>query len=237
LQPSEHAPATSALLAKLVPEYFSPDFFAVVTGAIPVATALLNEKYDHIVYTGGSHGAKFVAAAASKTLTPYTLELGGKNPCVVDTTVSDDKLELFATRIMWGKFSNAGQICIGSDHVVIVGPPEREEKFIAFAKKAANAFSRGGEMAKIVNDAHFGRLQELLKGTKGQIVHGGDFDRNRSKIGMTIIQGVESDDALMSDEIFGPLLPVLRVDTLDQAIKLIKQTEIPLALYLFICHG
>jgi len=220
----------------LVPQYFAPEVFAVVTGAIPIATALLNEKYDHIVYTGGTSGAKFVAIAAAKTLTPYTLELGGKNPCVVDTTnVSDPKLELFAKRIMWGKFSNAGQICIGSDHVVIVGSPEQEEKFIAYAKKAAVAFSRGGGgMAKIVNEAHFGRLERLLAGTKGQIVHGGDLDRENSKIGLTIIKDVGLEDMLMSDEIFGPLLPILRVDTMDQAVDLIRQGEIPLALYLLI---
>lgn len=213
-------------------QYFAPEFFAVVTGAIPVATALLNEKYDHIVYTGGSYGAKFVALAAAKTLTPYTLELGGKSPCVVDTTVSDSKLELFAKRIMWGKFSNAGQVCVGSDHVVIVGSPEKEEKFIAYAKKAANAYSRGDDgMAKIVSDAHFGRLERLLNGTKGQIVHGGDLDRENSKIGLTIVKDVELEDTLMNDEIFGPLLPVLRVDTLDQAVSLVRQSATPLALY------
>lgn len=131
---------------------------------------------------------------------------------------------------MWGKFSNAGQICIGSDHVIIVGPPAQEEKFLAYAKKAANAFVRGGDLAKVVNEAHFGRLEGLLKGTKGQVVHGGDLDREGSKIGLTIVKGVEPGDALMSDEIFGPLLPVLRVDDMEQAIGLIRQSEIPLAL-------
>ena len=176
-----------------------------------------------------------MAAAAAKTLTPVTLELGGKNPCVVDTTVDDAKLEIFATRIIWGKFSNAGQICLGSDHVIVVGPPEREETFIALAKKAVNKFSRGN-MSKIVNEAHFDRLEGLLKGTKGQVVHGGDLDRQNSEIGITIIKGVQSDDSLMSDEIFGPLLPIIRVDMLDEAIKLIKKTEIPLALYVFLHH-
>lgn len=178
-----------------------------------------------------------MAAAAAKTLTPVTLELGGKNPCVIDTTVDDNKLEMFATRIMWGKFSNTGQICLGSDHVIIVGPPEREEAFIALAKKAANNFSRGGNMSKIVNEAHFDRLEGLLKGTKGQVVHGGDLDRQNSMIGITIIKGVQSDDSLMSDEIFGPLLAIMRVDTLDEAIKLIKKTEIPLALYVSLHHN
>ena len=207
-----------------------------MTGAIPAASALLNERYDHIIYTGGSHGAKFVAAAAAKNLTPYTLELGGKNPCIVDTSVSDIKLELFARRIMWGKFSNGGQVCIGSDHVILVGSPEREERFIAYAKKAANTFTNGetegNRMARVVNEAHFGRLEGLLKGTKGQIVHGGDLDREGNKIGLTIVSGVTKDDALMNDEIFGPLLPVLRVDTMEQAIELVRQSEIPLALYI-----
>lgn len=132
---------------------------------------------------------------------------------------------------MWGKFSNAGQICIGSDHVVVVGPPEREEKFIAYVKKTADTFSRGGTMSKIVNDAHFGRLEGLLSETKGQIVHGGELDREASTIGLTIVKDVDKDDRLMNDEIFGPLLPILRVDTLDQAVDLIKQNENPLALY------
>jgi aldehyde dehydrogenase (NAD+) len=220
-------------LQKLVAEYFSPEFFTVVTGAIPVASALLEQKYDHIVYTGGSYGGRIVAMAAAKTLTPYTLELGGKNPCVIDTRVSDATLELFAKRIMWGKFSNGGQICVGSDHVVIVGPPEQEEKFLAYAKKATNAFSKGNHMSRIINEAHFGRLESLLSGTNGQVVHGGVLDREELKIEITIVKNVEPADALMSDEIFGPLLPVLRVDTLDQAVNLIRQSETPLALYIF----
>ena len=146
--------------------------------------------------------------------------------------MNDRKLELYAHRIIWGKFSNAGQICVGSDHVVLVGTPEREEKFLAYAKKAANAFSRGGDLAKVVNEAHFARLESLLKGTKGQIVHGGDLDRQGLKIGLTIVRDVDREDTLMNDEIFGPLLPVLRVDTLEEAVGLIRQSEIPLALSL-----
>lgn len=135
---------------------------------------------------------------------------------------------------MWGKFSNAGQVCIGSDHIIIVGPPDREDLFLAYAKKAANAFTRGekaeNRMARVVNEAHFGRLEGLLKGTKGQIVHGGELDKEANRIGLTIVKGVTKDDSLMSDEIFGPLLPVLRVDTMEQAIALVRQSEIPLAL-------
>ena len=182
------------------------------------------------MYTGGSHGAHFVAAAAAKTLTPYSLELGGKNPCVVDASMPDSKLELFATRIMWGKFSNAGQFCVGSDHVIVVGTPEREERFIAYMKRASNEFARG-QMARIVNDAHFGRLEALLGGTKGQVVHAGDLDRERLSMGITIVKDVKADDTLMGDEIFGPLLPVIRVDTLDEATSFIRQNETPLALY------
>ena len=217
-------------MAKLSKATFDPAFFSVITGGIPVGQAALEQKFDHIVYTGGSAAARHVAIAAAKQLTPVTLELGGKSPCVVDTRANDTRLELFAKRIMWGKFSNAGQICIGSDHVIIVGPPEREEKFIAYAKKATNSFSRGGTMANIVNGAHFERLEGLLKGTKGQIVHGGDLNREDLKIGITIVKGVESDDTLMSDEIFGPLLPILRVNTIDDAVHLVRQRDIPLAL-------
>ena len=191
----------------------------------------MNEQYDHIVYTGGSHGAKFVASAAAKHLTPYTLELGGKNPCVVDTSVPDKKLELFANRIMWGKFSNAGQICIGSDHVIVVGSPAQEEKFLAYAKKAAIAMARGGSgMSRIINEAHFGRLSALLEATNGQVVHGGDVDKDELRVGLTIVRDVDREDALMGDEIFGPLLPVLRVNDMEEAITLIRQTETPLAL-------
>jgi len=132
---------------------------------------------------------------------------------------------------MWGKFSNAGQICIGSDHVICVGSQEEEERFIALAKKAANKFGQGGHMAKIVNDAHFGRLQGLLSGTTGQVVHGGDVNSEERKMGITIVKDVTLGDTLMNDEIFGPLLPVLRVDTKDQAVDLIKQTDPPLALF------
>jgi aldehyde dehydrogenase (NAD+) len=132
---------------------------------------------------------------------------------------------------MWGKFCNAGQICIGSDHLVLVGTPEQEEKFLSLAKKVATTFSRGGNIARIVNEAHFERLSGLLKNTKGQVIHGGELDKSELKIGITIVQGVTKDDSLMSDEIFGPLLPVLRVGTVDEAISLIRQSETPLAMY------
>jgi aldehyde dehydrogenase (NAD+) len=232
LKPSEHAPCSSALMAKLFPQVFDPGYFTIVTGGIPIASALLTQRYDHIVYTGGTGGAYFVTAAAAKHLTPYTLELGGKNPCIVDATVSDTKLELFAHRIMWAKFSNAGQVCIGSDHIIVIGPREREEKFLAYAKKAANSFQAQGDMGRIVNDVHFDRLEGLLKNTKGQVIHGGDMDRENLRMGITIISGVEKDDSLMSDEIFGPLLPVLRVDTLDEATSIIRDSEVPLTLYI-----
>jgi acyl-CoA reductase-like NAD-dependent aldehyde dehydrogenase len=230
LKPSEHAAASSALLAKLIPKYFSPEYITVVTGAIPVASTLLKERYDHIVYTGGTAAAHFVTAAAAKHLTPYTLELGGKNPCIVDASVPDSKLELFATRIMWGKFTNAGQICVGSDHIIVVGTPEREEKFLAYAKKAANKLQAGGDMGRIINESHFGRLEGLLRGSKGQVVHGGDLDRERLRMGITIVKDVEEGDTLMGDEIFGPLLPVLRFDTLDEATSFVRKTETPLTL-------
>jgi aldehyde dehydrogenase (NAD+) len=203
----------------------------VVTGAIPVATELLAQHWDHIVYTGGTAGAQFVTAAAAKTLTPYTLELGGKNPCVVDASVSDAKLEIYAQRIVWGKFSNAGQICIGSDHVITVGSPEEEERFLVLIKKAARKFTYGGDMSRIINQAHFDRLQGLLQRSKGQVVFGGDFDRETKRIGLTVVQGVEFNDSLMGDEIFGPILPMVRVDTLDAAVSLIKSRDHPLALY------
>jgi aldehyde dehydrogenase (NAD+) len=132
---------------------------------------------------------------------------------------------------MWGKFSNAGQFCIGSDHVIVVGSPERQERFLAYAKKAADRYAYGGTMARIVNEAHFERLRGLLDGTKGQIVHGGDFSKEELSVGLTIVSHVERDDVLMGDEIFGPLLPVLRVDTLQEGVDLIRETETPLALY------
>jgi len=219
------------VLAKIVSETFNPEYFSVVTGAIPVATALLNEKFDHIIYTGGLVGARHVALAAAKSLTPFTLELGGKNPCVVDCSAPPSKLEIYASRIMWGKFSNGGQFCVGSDHVILVGTPEQEEKFLALAKNAATTMTSGGDMARIVNDAHFGRLSDLLSATKGQLVHGGDLNADDRKIGLTIVKDVGPEDSLMSDEIFGPLLPVLRVASLDDAVKLIRQTDPPLALY------
>jgi aldehyde dehydrogenase (NAD+) len=132
---------------------------------------------------------------------------------------------------MWGKFSNAGQMCIGSDHVILVGTPEREERFLAYAKKAADRYAHGGTMARIVNEGHFERLKGLADGTKGQIVYGGDFSREELRVGITIVKDVERGDVLMGDEIFGPLLPVLRVDTLQEGVDLIRETETPLALY------
>ena len=199
-------------------------------GGIPVAAALLAEKYDHIVYTGGHVGARAVALAAAKNLTPVTLELGGKNPCVVDCTAPKDKLETYVNRIMWGKFCNAGQFCVGSDHVILVGTEQQENEFIALAKKAVSQMSAGGDMARIINDAHFGRLQGLLSATTGEIVHGGEANAKERTMDITIVRGVEPGDSLMGDEIFGPLLPILRTHSLDEAVKVIRQTDPPLAL-------
>ncbi|EJD01021.1 NAD-aldehyde dehydrogenase [Fomitiporia mediterranea MF3/22] len=233
IKPSESAPAVAALIAELVPKYLDPSLYAVVNGAVPEMTKLLALKWDHIMYTGGSKVARIVAAAAAIHLTPLTLELGGKNPVIVDPRFD---LALAAKRIAWGRFTNAGQICVCPDYVLI--PAEYQDKFVAELTKVLKSFYPDGALksnsfARIVTNAHFKRIKGLLDETKGEIVIGGQTVESEKFIAPTIVKNVSPEDALMSQEIFGPVLAIVPVKNVDKAIAFVNARDRPLSLYLF----
>ena len=231
LKPSELTPHVSAVLAKLVPEYLDRQAVRVVGGAVDETTALLRERWDHIFFTGGGTVGRVVMEAAAKHLTPVTLELGGKSPCIVDDDVD---METAARRIVWGKFLNAGQTCIAPDYLLV----NRQIKpaLLAAMQQAIHEFygedpAQSPDYGRIVNDRHFGRLSQLLQ--DGQLVTGGIVDPAQRYIAPTILDQVGLDTAVMQDEIFGPILPVLDYGDIGEAIALIKARPKPLALYLF----
>jgi aldehyde dehydrogenase (NAD+) len=235
LKPSELAPATSQVIAELVRATFDPAYIAVVEGDAAVSQALLAEKFDHIFFTGGTAIGKIVMKAAAEHLTPVTLELGGKSPCIVDRDVA---VKETARRIAWGKFINTGQTCIAPDYLLV----DRQIKPALLDALQAQVREFYGEdpaqspdYGRIINDRHFSRLQGLLESSRaqGQIVMGGQVNAADRYMAPTIIDGVTAEDPLMQEEIFGPLLPVLTYDTLEEAIAFVGDRPKPLALYVF----
>ena len=231
LKPSELTPHTSAALADLVPRYLDPDAVALVEGAVPETQALLAERFDHIFYTGGGRVGQVVLEAAARHLTPVTLELGGKSPCIVDETAN---VAVAARRIAWGKFLNAGQTCVAPDYVLV--HESREEELIEELGAAIREFygeqpKESKDFARIVNASHHERLSLLLK--EGDPVIGGESDPEQRYIAPTVLRNVPVDAGVMTDEIFGPILPVLPVADVDEAIRFASAREKPLALYIF----
>lgn len=231
LKPSELSPHCSALLAEIVPEYLDADAVAVVEGGADETTALLNQDWDHIFYTGGGAVGRIVAEAAAKRLTPITLELGGKSPCIVD---DDADIDVAAQRIAWGKYINAGQVCIAPDYVLV--KREREEELVAaLARVTKELFGTNprtsADLGRIVNRHHHARLARLMK--DGRPAFGGEADEADLYIAPTVLQDVRPDSGVMKEEIFGPVLPVLPVDSIDEAIEFVNQRDKPLALYVF----
>jgi aldehyde dehydrogenase (NAD+) len=234
LKPSEVTPTVSAVLADLVPQYLDQRAVTVVTGAVDETTALLEERFDHIFYTGNGRVGRTVMAAAARHLTPVTLELGGKSPAIV---ANDADIEVAARRIAWGKFLNAGQTCVAPDHVLVEAGVEAH-----FLDELASAITRfyGAEpscspdYARIVSERHHDRLMALLDGGGyDRTVVGGTGDRAARYIAPTVLAGVKPDAAVMAEEIFGPILPVLAVDDVDEAIRMVNDGDKPLALYAF----
>ncbi|MGA0385279.1 MAG: aldehyde dehydrogenase family protein [Vulcanococcus sp.] len=235
LKPSEHAPATAQLISSLIGEAFPPEIVQVVQGDGSTAQALLAERFDHIFFTGGERIGKLVMAAAAQHLTPVTLELGGKSPAVV---LSDADLEVTSRRLVWGKCLNAGQTCIAPDYL-LVERSARTSLIQSLGERLTACFGEepldSSDLASIVNDAQYARLSALLEQARerGQVLLGGTCDPERRRIAPTVIQVNDREDPLMQEELFGPLLPILEVDGLEQAIEWINQRPKPLALYLF----
>jgi len=231
LKPSELAPETSKAIAKLVPKYLDGDCFKVIEGAVPETTALLELPFDHILYTGGGNVGRIVMAAAAKHLTPVTLELGGKSPCVV---LPDADLETTARRIVWGKYTNAGQTCIAPDYVLT--DADTEALLIPLMEKAIEEMfgadpEQSDSYGRIVNDRHFSRISALLQ--SGQVAIGGQGNAQTRYLAPTVLTGVARDSDVMQEEIFGPVLPVVRAENLDEAIRFIRSGDKPLAAYIF----
>ncbi|MFE6505685.1 aldehyde dehydrogenase family protein [Kitasatospora sp. NPDC057738] len=231
LKPSELAPATSAAVAELLPRYLGEEAVAVVEGAVPETTALLEQRFDHIFYTGNGTVGRIVMTAAAKHLTPVTLELGGKSPVVVDPGTD---LAVTARRIARGKFLNAGQTCVAPDYVLAVGDTAaglERELADAVRELFGEDPATSTEYGRIVNERHFDRLTALLD--DGRTVTGGGHDRATRYLAPTVLADVPATAPVMQSEIFGPILPVLTVPDLDAAIAFINERDKPLALYAF----
>ncbi|MFF7091229.1 aldehyde dehydrogenase family protein [Streptomyces rubradiris] len=230
-KPSELAPATSAVLAELIPAYLDPDAVAVVEGGIPETTALLAERFDHIFYTGNGTVGRIVMRAAAEHLTPVTLELGGKSPVFVDRGTD---LEAVADRLARGKFLNAGQTCVAPDYV-LTDPETAPVLEAALVRAVERLFgadpARSPEYGRIVNERHFDRLSGLLG--SGRVAVGGVGDRATKYLAPTVLADVDPASPVMREEIFGPILPIVTVSGPDEAIGFINDRDKPLALYVF----
>ena len=231
LKPSELAPGTSATVAAMLRGCFPEEFIAVCEGGREVAEALLHERFDKIFYTGSTQVGRAVMAAAARHLTPVTLELGGKCPCIV---CADAPLEVTARRIVWGKFMNAGQTCVAPDYLIV--DRRIRDALLQAMRDALHKFygddpRESPDYGRIVNQRHFDRLAALLPA--GEIVHGGRQDAGDRYLEPTILTNVPDDSPLMREEIFGPLLPVTTFDDLDEALAGLRERPDPLALYLF----
>ena len=230
IKPSELAPATSELIARLVPQYLDPEAIRVVEGAADVTQDLLSQGFDHALFTGGTEIGRKIMAAAAPTLTPVTLELGGKSPVLV---LPDADLDVTARRIAWTKLLNSGQTCIAPDYVLADRAIAREltEKIVAtIAKFRAD---QTNPSLRIVNERQFDRLVSLLATTTGKVVTGGGSDRSTLSIDPTVIVDPAPDDPVMAEEIFGPILPIITVGSTEEAVAFVNSRPKPLALYVF----
>ena len=231
VKPSAYSPATSAVLRDILAECFPPEFVAVVEGGRAENQALLDQKFDYIFFTGGVEVGKEVMTRAARHLTPVTLELGGKSPCIVDATA---RLDLAAKRLVFGKLLNCGQTCVAPDYLLI----DRRVKtpFLAYVQRwitvmyGENPLDNDGYV-RMVNRKHFDRVMELIDPAK--VVFGGRGDPDTLKIQPTVLDNVSHEDPVMQEEIFGPVLPVLTFDQIGEALDFVNARPRPLALYLF----
>jgi aldehyde dehydrogenase (NAD+) len=231
LKPSEVAAETSQLLAELIARHLDADAFATVQGGAVETSRLLEQKFDHVFYTGNAAVGRIVMQAAALHLTPVTLELGGKSPCIVDRSAN---MNVALRRIVWGKFFNAGQSCVAPDYALVHRDVASE--FVDGVRATIERFygrdpKDSADYARIVNERHVDRLAALLE--EGDVVCGGEIDRSARYVAPTVLRGVSPGGRVMEDEIFGPILPILEVTSVDDAIAFVNDRPKPLALYVF----
>ncbi|KAG5284783.1 hypothetical protein AALO_G00030460 [Alosa alosa] len=231
IKPSEVSAHTAKLMEDLLPVYIDKELYPVVTGGVPETQELLKQRFDHVFYTGNCAVGKIVMEAASKHLTPVTLELGGKSPCYIDKNCD---LTIACRRIAWGKYTNCGQTCIAPDYVLC--DPSIQDKVIEEIKKSVKEFYTENpktcpDYGRIINQRHFKRVLAMTEDST--VALGGDNDESECYIAPTVLKDVKPESKVMQEEIFGPLLPILTVGSVDEAIDFINDREKPLALYVF----
>ena len=230
VKPSELAPATSALMARLIPLYLDTEAVRVVEGAADVTQDLMSQGFDHALFTGGTEIGRKIMAAAAPTLTPVTLELGGKSPVLV---LADADLDVTARRIAWTKLLNSGQTCIAPDYILADRSIAKELTGKIVATIAKFRADQKDPSLRIVNERQFDRLVSILSATEGTVVTGGGSDRATLSIEPTVVVDPGPDDSVMADEIFGPILPIITVGSTDEAVAFVNARPKPLALYVF----
>ena len=230
LKPASASPATSQVMDKILSSVFPEEYVKVLIGD-EVKHTLLDYEYDYIFFTGGPEIGRDVMSKAAKFLTPVTLELGGKSPCII---ADDADMTNTANRIVWGKFFNCGQTCVAPDYLIMTDKVKKqlfEEMKKAVKKRFGDNPKASPDFARVISDKHWARLEKLLH--RGNIVIGGEVDPATRYIAPTVIDNIKPEDPVMQEEIFGPIFPVITVDSMDEAIKFINSRPKPLALYIF----
>jgi aldehyde dehydrogenase (NAD+) len=238
IKPSERTPATSALLQKLIDEIFDQDEITVIQGAVPETQELLALPFDHIFFTGSPTVGKIIMAAAAKNLTSITLELGGKSPAIIDETANATDA---AKKLVWGKFTNCGQTCIAPDYILVHQSKytEVKEKLISFTQKfypVSQSLDSAMNYAGIIDKKHLTQLDGVLKDATehgASLAMGGEVNEANNFMSPTILENVSLESNAMKEEIFGPILPLISYEHLDEAIEIINSKPKPLALYLY----
>ena len=231
VKPSAYSPATGRIVEKIIKECFAPEYVAVVTGGRAENTALLDQRFDLVFFTGSQAVGKEVLRHTAEHLTPAVLELGGKSPCIVDASAN---IKLAARRIVWGKYLNCGQTCVAPDYILC--QRSVKDKFVAEVKRQiklqyGDTPLENKDYGKIINEKHFARLCGLID--EKMVVIGGETNAATCQIAPTVMDGVTYGDAVMGEEIFGPIMPILTFDDLDAVVDELKTKDKPLALYLF----
>ncbi len=231
IKPSEVAPASSAVMHKIISDTFDTECIAVVEGGIDLAKALMNERFDYLFYTGSTQIGKLYYEVAARNLTPVTLELGGKSPCIVGESAN---IQESAKRIVWGKCLNSGQSCTAPDYI-LVHSKSKKALIEALKTEIENAYGKDPQSSdnfpRIINQRHFDRIVQLMDESK--VIYGGTTDRDDCYIAPTLLDNVTLQDKVMQEEIFGPLLPIIEFKNVGKVVEIIRTMEKPLALYIF----